>query len=220
MSQIRLRQVARLERLALLHVKTKSEYRAEMDEVLRSEAFVSVANLSLLILYGNPKIEEPLSNAWQRCVESKAWKECLEKHPDIGEYRGYREYITPFDDLGAMYIAKYCRKYFIPDLPGADETAKLNAIFKMAPPWLLWFTHGDVFGRLIGLELPDLSSVKRFARGELIFSYLPKGPFECHRAPRGVEDEFYISRRKPIELPDNLTPRERKRAIRLYGNGE
>ena len=53
-----------------------------------------------------------------------------------------------------MYIATYFRAYFIPDLPGADETEKLNAIFEKAPLWLLWFTHCDVYGRILGLKLP------------------------------------------------------------------
>jgi hypothetical protein len=141
----------------------------------------------------------------------------LKKHPDFGEYGRYQENITPFGDLGPTYIARYFRKYFIPDLPGADETDKLNAIFETAPPWLLWFTYGDVYGTVLGLKRPDLSSVNQFARGEFVSGALPEGPFECHPLPRGAKDKFYMSSRKAIALPDNLTPRERKRAVRIYG---
>jgi hypothetical protein len=92
--------------------------------VLRKEAFEIMASLGLLTLYGDPKIDEPLSNAWQRCVESKAWKEGLEKDPDFGKDLQS----TPFN-YGVGYIASYFRKYFLPELPGANETDKLNAIF-------------------------------------------------------------------------------------------
>ena len=122
-----------------------------------------MANLALLILYGDPKIGEPLTCAWQRCLESKAWKECREKHPDyIGTYG--RDEEGPFTSWGAQCIAQYFRKYILPELPGADETEKLNAVFAKAPAWLLWFTHAEwpILG--LGLKLPDLSSMSRFAR--------------------------------------------------------
>ena len=72
---------------------------------------------------------------------------------------------TLFDRLGLMYIATYFRAYFIPDLPGADETEKLNAIFEKAPLWLLWFTHCDVYGRILGLKLPDFASAHNSHQG-------------------------------------------------------
>ena len=178
MIQARFRQIARLEKLATPYINRRREGKAHMLEFMREEAFAYVANLSLLILYGNPKIDEPLLNAWDRVRKSAAWQECRNNHPNFAEYgredqgdfcegecedqkKDFSEYhgtkyfdrlsgmyiATPFDSLGLMYIAKYFRSYFIPDLPGADETEKLNAIFEKAPLWLLWFTHGDVYGK-------------------------------------------------------------------------
>lgn len=77
-------------------------------------------------------------------------------------------------------------------LPGANETDKLNAIFELAPPWLLWFTHGDVHGEVLGLKLPNFSKLNRFARGEINFFELPEGPFEYHPLPDGVYDRFEV----------------------------
>jgi hypothetical protein len=118
----------------------------------------------------------------------------------------------PFDSQAASEIARYFRKYFLPDLPGADETEKLNLIFAKAPLWFLWFTHGDVIGTLLGLELPDLSSKSGFGRPSIAFTHLPNGPFEWQRLPDGAKDEFYATAR---DFPDNLTPRERMRALRV-----
>jgi len=118
---------------------------------------------------------------------------------------------------GASRIAKYFRKYFLPDLSGADETEKLNAIFEIVPPWLLWFTYGDLYAHILGVKLPDLSGFYRFARGEFLLDKLPDGPSVCHPLSRGVIDKLHISSRKAIALPDNLTRRERKRVLRIYG---
>ena len=31
----------------------------------------------------------------------------------------------------------------ISNFPGTDEKEKLNTVFVLAPPWLVWFTFGD-----------------------------------------------------------------------------
>jgi hypothetical protein len=155
--------------------------------------------------------------AWERCRSSAAWQSCRERHGGFDEYG--REQGTPFDDLGATFIAKYFRKYFLPDLPGADETEKLSAIFEIAQPWLLWFTYGDVCARILGIKLSDLSGVNRFARGEFLFYKLPDGPFECHPLPDGVYDRFEVSIQKDVSGHSmHMTPRERKRTLRIYEN--
>ncbi len=250
MIQARFRQIARLEKLATPFINRRREGKAHMLECTRKEAFDYIANLGLLILYGNPRIDEPLLNAWDRVRKSAAWQQCRKNHPDfaayghedqgdfcehkckVDEYHG-TEYFdrssgmyiaTPFDDLGLMYIAEYFRLYFIPDLPGADETEKLNAIFEKAPLWLLWFTHGDVCGSILGLKLPDFTSARRFARREFKwFDALPGGPFEWRRLPHGETDSLYASKKhKDISNVGDIsemTPRQRKRALKLFGSG-
>jgi hypothetical protein len=214
MNQTRSRQVARLEKVAHAYLKRRQQSAAESDALVLKHAFIKVANLSLLILYGKPKIDEPLLNAWERCRESAAWRACRKKDVGFDEYG--RENGTPFD-WSAERIAEYFRKYFMPELPGADETEKLDAIFERAPPWLLWFTYGDVCARILGLELPDLSRVSRFARNKMTFFELPPGPFECRPWPDGVNDVFEVARlKKPEDKLMDLTPRGRKRMRRIY----
>jgi hypothetical protein len=214
MNLTRSRQVARLEKLARPYLKRRQQSKAESYAFIRKKAFVRVANLSLLILYGKPKIDEPLLNAWERCRESAAWRDCGKKHGGFDEYG--RENGTPFD-WSAGRIAEYFRKYFMPELPGADETEKLDAIMERAPPWLLWFTHGDVMASVLGLKLPNLSRVNRFARGEFRCSAIPEGPFERHLLPDGVNDRFLEALNKKVEdKVMDMTPRERKRALRIH----
>lgn len=208
-----MRQVVRLERRALPYIEEKRREQEAWMASIRESASVVVANLAFLILCGDPRIGEPLVHACRRCLVSSAWKACREKHPDyIGRQRR---------DEGPLNsrVAQYFRKYLLPDLPGANETEKLNLVFASAPLWLLWFTHADVIGSVHGLEVIDLSSKSRYARPPVSFMQLPDGPFEWRRLPDGAEDEFYVSarqhQRERVALPDDLTPRERMRALRL-----
>jgi hypothetical protein len=93
---------------------------------LRESAFRIAASVALLILHGDPRLGEPLRDAWVRCLQSPAWKACRAKHPD---YIGRYDEEAPFNMLGARGLAQYFRLYFLPELPGADETEKLNAVF-------------------------------------------------------------------------------------------
>ena len=168
----------------------------------------------------NPSIHHSRPPIRQR--QSRAKTRIQKSHDDRRDRAGGRrgQHINPFHVLGATFLARYLRKYIIPDLPGADETEKLNAIVEKAPPWLIWFTHADVYLRILGLKVPDLSSVNRLVRGKLTFNQLPEGPFECRLLPDGMEDEFYTSKDKDFTNTGdttNMTPRERRRALRWRG---
>jgi hypothetical protein len=161
MRRTQFRQVARLEQLLRPYLKRtggRRQSRAEFEAFTAREAFIQVANLSFIILFGKPKIDENLICAWARCRESSAWQAHLEIHgnfPSSKIGRPIDEY-APFNGNGA-YTAEYFRECFLPDLPGPDEAAKLNAILERAPSWLLWFCYADVSAHVLGLKLPDLS---------------------------------------------------------------
>jgi len=214
MSQSRLRQIARLERLAKPQLERRLEEEALTWAALREKAFRIAANLSLLILYGKPSIHVSLRSAWERCRESAAWQSCREQNGGFDEYGGERSG-TPFDMLGAMHIAKYFQKHFLPVLPGVDEKEKFSAIFKAAPRWLLWFDHADFCAIFLHLELPDLSSVYRFKREPPCLDCLLPGPFECHPLPEGEHDPFMFPHREKLEDESmEMSPRERKRMLK------
>jgi hypothetical protein len=216
MSHARRRQVARLEQLAKPILERKREGDARIFEFMKSEASIRIACLSLIILYGEPRIDEPLTIAWDRCAQSAAWRSCLERHPDFGGYGRFEERMSPFFSLGASYIAKYFRKYFLPELPGVDEKEKFDNIFVVAPPWFIWFTFVDVYAALFGIKLPDLSGVNRYVRNtSSVCGNLPKGPFECRLMPDGVFDIFHVPKTDTLEdKMRDMTPRERKRFLR------
>jgi len=222
MTRARFRQTARLERLAEAYLRPKEETASQFEEFVRNYAFIHTANLSALILYGDPKIAEPLSFAWRRCLESAEWQKRREKYGGWDE-NGRDSCGDPFVSHGATRIAKYFREHFLPDLPGADEREKFSLILKKAPPWLLWFTYGDVNARILGIKLPDLSTVNRFIRDpqNVMKDKLPPGPFECCLRAHGSEDQLaivikdWMAEKKRKNEANGVTPRERKRIRRI-----
>jgi hypothetical protein len=214
MSRPRLRQIERLEKRAQPYIAQRQldeEKAREKFRLHRDHAFVRVANLALLILYGEPKIGEPLTCAWQRCFESDALKAYCESHPETDQ-------ANPFDERGVWSIAQYFREKVQPDLPGIDARAKLNAVMATAPAWLLWFTCVEFDLLYLGLEVPDLSSMCRYARPLHIGKGLPEEAYELCRLPDGIDDKVLselIKLDRKRSVPEQKpTPRARMRALR------
>jgi hypothetical protein len=91
MNQSRHRQLARLESA---HLKRRRQL-ADAARVNQSElealpdrALTRLANVSLLILYGDPRIDEPLSQAWERCRTSREWLSYIQKCGGWDEHGG------------------------------------------------------------------------------------------------------------------------------------
>jgi hypothetical protein len=232
------RRVARLERSVHAYLQRKEREHAERIAKRKESWLDRLAVVAVLAQYGQPRINESLEVAWQRCcetldwpthLESAAWQACRGRHP--GWYRKVAgampgrislqpiadDEVTPFADRQARVIADYVRHHILPECPGADEKAKLEAILSKTPAWLLWFTHSDLFARLAGINVPDLSGVSRFERGELSFDDLPTGPFRRRRLPNGMYDRWTEAwhKQQAEQRMSGMPRRERKRALRL-----
>jgi hypothetical protein len=170
MSQVRRRQIARLEKLAGPTIERVRQAEDAVKAQIRDSAISHAIGLGALILYGNPKEDEPLSDAWQRCIERfpslEPWK--VNKSGMSGE--GY-----------AREVAKIVGEKVKAELPGATNKEKFPNLFSSAPPWLIWFTYADLTGAILDLPLPDLSGVANFRRSKSVFEMwpaLPDGKFE------------------------------------------
>ena len=82
MSQARIRQIARLQRLAQPYLKQKEQDDRKWQQTIRGAAN-HAAVLAFLIRYGKPRIDEPLSDACERCAQSAAWKDCWEEFKSL-----------------------------------------------------------------------------------------------------------------------------------------
>ncbi len=156
------------------------------------------AVLAFLIRYGKPQIDEPLSDACERCAQSAAWKDCCDEFKSLllpgSEYLRVESPgpFQPHSMSSVDIIGAVLRHVIISTYSGADEKQKLEAAFASAPPWLLWFTFADYTAELLNLAIPDLSEVAGFMRSKADFDIwygLPRGAFERTSWPHGSEGE-------------------------------
>jgi hypothetical protein len=170
MSQARRRQIARLEKLAGPKIEQVRQAEEAVKKRIRDSAISHAIGLGALILYGNPKEDEPLSDAWQRCIE---------RFPSLERWKVNKSYMS--GEGYAREVANIVGDKVKTELPGATNKEKFPKLFSSAPPWLIWFTYADITGAILDLPLPDLSSVANFRRSKSTFEMwpaLPDGKFE------------------------------------------
>ena len=74
--------------------------------------------------------------------------------------------------------------------------------------------------RWFSIPIPDVSDLSRFVREDTtgFFKSLPKGPFEyCTLPDRAVDREYAQDEPGFALASEDMTPRERKRALKLLG---
>jgi hypothetical protein len=248
MSRARYRQIARLEKLAQPYIQRQQQIEQER-RLIPHDAASHAAILAFVIRYGDPEIGEPLSCAWERFINGPVWNECcnkweamaLEQLGDEGkEYgdetalrnrlasipRSYRV-AWPYGRDGVLIIGSYLRHELIASFPGATEKKKLERVFASAPPWLIWFTFADYTAELLGLSLPDLSSIASFARSKADFDNwcgLPSGAFVRRAWPDGPDNEALARTdlnllRPATQRPIIISPTTRREHRRAHAIG-
>lgn len=219
MYQTRSRQIARLEKRVRPYIKHRIGIEDRWLKIRRG-CVLHATIFAFLIRYGKPEEGEPLSNACQRVTESQAWKDCLGKIiPQRTRYVDSEQPFAPYNRAAVTVIGEPLRHAVISTFPGSNEKAKLNAIFKSAPPWLIWFTFADYTAAVLDLKLSSLSSVRGFARSTEAFERwwgLPTGAFGRRPWPNGPERELHartdLSLLRPEPAHDeSMTRRERRR---------
>jgi hypothetical protein len=219
MYELRAKQIARLENRARPFIEQRLGS-AERWERVRRGALNHAVMLGFLLRYGEPQIGEPLEEACRRVTESNAWNQYQRIIPPNMTLVGCEDQFAPYSRGAVVEIGEVLRHLFVSRLSGRTEKDKLNAIFKSAPPWIIWFTFADYTAAVLDLETPDLSSVSRFARFRTVFDIwwgLPSGAFERHRWTKGCDIELAhidLGLLRPDPGQDrSLTRRERKRQI-------
>jgi hypothetical protein len=217
MNRIRSRRIARLGKAVPQSEQIERQWRE-----IRRGAVAHATVLALLVRYGNPQLGEPLSCAGGRVAKSEFWGLFCQKFPpDRTIFPANFEYSFPFTRDQVTIIGDELRHVSIATFPGANEKEKLNRVLRSAPPWLLWFTFADYSAKLLGLRLPDLSTVRGFERSKEIFYRwwgLPQSAYECHPWPHGIDGEALARTDLSLfeletgqEMP--VTKRERTRAL-------
>ena len=241
MNQNRFRQIARLENAARPSIGMKNRIQREW-QMTRVGAAGNAAILAFLIRYGDPRIGEPLSCAWQRFRDTDVWKQYCDKWNELkfarlgDEWKEYgestpkdnrlafitrRDRVLPFDRDGVLVLSMELRHELLERFSGNNEKEKLEKVFASAPPWLVWFAFGDYTVKLLGLPVPDLATVMHFARSKEDFDNwygLPKGAFESRPWPNGPDNEQLACTNLDLLRParentnHQMTRRESRRA--------
>jgi hypothetical protein len=202
MTQSQRNRVARLEGhirvLAKRAAELKTDDGSDEDGYLHPRYFdmalSHAVNLAYLIKFGDPKIGEPLSEAWKRT--------------------GYQGEYGPFLDFrDAKRVCDDIRASVFPGLPGANLKEKLDLIFGTAPAWLIWFAGGESSAFMLDLKLPpDFLDAVNFDRPSWR-PCLPTGAFEPrlrpeHEKPDSQLEEYYLRMAGPM---DSRTTRRQRR---------
>jgi hypothetical protein len=222
MRATRIRQMARLQKLEQYFLTRKDDEDREWELTLWGAAN-HAAVLVFLTRHGEPQINEPLSDACERCAQSPAWKDCCDEFKSLlvpgSEYLGVQSPgpFQPHSMDKVNVIGSVLRHVVISTCSGADEKQKLEAALASAPPWLLWFTFADYTAELLKLAIPDLSEVTGLMRSKANFDIwwgLPRNAFERSPWPHGSESE-------PLARTDlNLLRPTMKGATRLMTRRE
>ena len=133
MTRITNRRLSRLEKLVASVVAERKRREPEEMAWRRQAALDHATKLVTLILHGDPRIDEPLSIAWQRALTKLG----LERIDQV---------LLPYR-LGDVVAA----------LPGDTESAKFANVLCSAPRWLRDFCDASLDCFVLGIELPKSS---------------------------------------------------------------
>jgi len=133
MTRITNRRLSRLENLVTAMVAERKRREPGETAWRRQAALDHATKLVTLILHGDPRIDEPLSIAWQRALTKLG----LERIDQV---------LLPYR-LGDVVAA----------LPGDTESAKFANVLCSAPRWLRDFCDASLDCFVLGIELPKSS---------------------------------------------------------------
>jgi hypothetical protein len=126
MNRISSRRLSRLDQLAVAEGRRREAW---LEQVARDHA----TRLTTLVLYGDPKIEEPLATAWDRALSN------------LGLAGVSNKYLP--DRLRHVVIGK------------ESETEKFAAVLCSAPAWLRYFCLASLDGHVLRFPLPTQSEM-------------------------------------------------------------
>jgi hypothetical protein len=156
---------------AIVSLAVKKEHQAALEEMemLRPKALLHATAVAAVVIYGEPKIEEPLIRAWRRTLQhlriiirDEYGREYQQDHPrdECG-----REYQEEDPRLSRQFReSRYKREFeaaarelYPIIIAGGNEIDKFTEVFKTAPIWFLEFTWMRLDASVLKFELPRMS---------------------------------------------------------------
>jgi len=136
-----------------LRLNKREEFRAQFIEDMRPRARLHATAVAAIVIYGEPRIDEPLIRAWGRTLRHHR---IIVKNEYGREYqyeRGHGEKYKNYErELKIAHAELYPAI-----IKGANETKKFATIFRTAPVWLLEFTWMRLDAEFLKFDLPEMS---------------------------------------------------------------
>ena len=162
-------------------MEVEKQYAAAVKAKRREEtaparwAYTHAIETAAVVLYGEPKMEEPLWVARSRTQE-KLYKEFAAAADELW-LRKRGEKPSPF------IRERLCPKLMFDALRGANDNLKFEQIFSKAPDWLLKFTGIEWDAELLGFKLRKLVGApalgREARRDRNRWPYLPEGTIDA-----------------------------------------
>lgn len=156
--------LSKAEESVSLALKKRAEWYAELADRKRPEALAHATAVAALVLYGEPKIDEPLRWAWVRTLHhygitikdgyGRIYKS--EHEHEYNDEDGDYEYDYEYDYKSELMIAH--PQLYPAIMKDANETEKFTEIFRTAPIWLLEFTWMRLDASFLKFDLPEMSN--------------------------------------------------------------
>jgi hypothetical protein len=165
------RRLARLEKLTgpYLHRQKAIEEARLAWQLMAARGHV--ISLAALVLYGEPKLAEPLEEACKRCrttfegrvvrANEMSERDLLSAHLAFGAFDDDKDSDYVEGDYVESVENSFLERWMVKELPGETEQQKFQHVFDIAPPWLLVFTRARTTAFLLGVKCPVLSEAPR-----------------------------------------------------------
>ena len=167
------RRISELERHAPEWRQKLQRRRIEANEQLPFVARLHTAWVAAITLVGEPKVDEPLGEAWRRTLVHYGISECrLEEWAhthqlDEAPTRAWA--LSLANDRQLRRHPLKAAEEIYPSLlhDREDEAATFTKILASAPTWFLKFTLSELDARCLKFDLPDLSAAPKWGSAGL-----------------------------------------------------
>jgi hypothetical protein len=139
-----------------LKLKKREEVLAQLKEDMRPRARLHATAVAAIVMYGKPRIDEPLIHAWVRTLRHHGII-LKNKYGHEYEYEHGHEHEYKFDYWCQRELEIAKAELYPAIMKGANEREKFTEIFRTAPVWLLEFTWMRADAELLKFDLPEMS---------------------------------------------------------------
>jgi hypothetical protein len=172
--------------------------------VIREFVRLHTTSVAAIVIWGEPKVHEPLIRAWERTlahhrIDVKG--SMLDSNEE--DWALIDDELRPAEKMYPTIIndPDYERphSWWDPGIVHAPESARFTEIFRTAPVWLLHFTQIRLDASVLEFELPDLSAEPAWGADGV------KDAMRWPRLPLGT-----MAAGDPVPQPREVSPSERE----------